>query len=339
MKIIHLLKSNSFSGAENIVIGLMKKIKNKDCIYISKKGEIEQKLKKEQLKYIMVDNLFCDLRKKLKKEKPDIIHAHDLGAIFSAVILNLFTRVKIIAHMHNDPEWLSKLNLKTTIYLFCQLRVKENILVSQSVYDKYIFKKFLKNPIVLDNKLDSEEIIKKSREENNEKFDLIFIGRLTEQKDPLKFIDIIKEVKKIKSDLKVLIIGRGDLEEKVKEKIQKLNLETNVKIISYSDNPYKYIRNSKMLVLTSKWEGYGLVVDEALILDKPVICTNLPGIKVHMSNEFGKLCDNEKEFIDEISLLLKNEGYYKEKVQNIINNFEKPTLDEYTNKIEELYGK
>lgn len=338
MKIIHLLKSNSFSGAENIVVGLLKKIKNRDCIYVSKRGEIEEKLKEEQLKYVMVDDLFLSLKKVLQKEKPDIIHAHDLGAIFSAVLLNVFTNVKIIAHMHNDPEWLSKINLKSIIYLLCQLRLKDNILVSQSVYDKYIFKSYLKHPIVLDNKLDSKEILVKAQDNIDENYDVIFVGRLTEQKDPLRFIEIIKEVKNKKADLKVLIIGRGDLEAKVKEKIRDLELCNTINILSFTNNPYKYIKNAKTLVLTSKWEGYGLVVDEALILEKPVVCSDLPGIRVHMSNEFGKLCDTDQEFIDEISLLLTDENYYNKTVQNIKSQYEKPSIDDYTNKINELYN-
>ena len=82
MKVIHVLNSNRYSGAENVAITIIKELNNEmDCLYACPRGPIEEILKKENIKYIPIKKLSIrEINKVIKEYNPDIIHAHDFRA-------------------------------------------------------------------------------------------------------------------------------------------------------------------------------------------------------------------------------------------------------------------
>ncbi len=73
LKIVHVLASNKYSGAENVVLTIMKNIKDVDCIYLSPKGEIEERLNQEGVAYYGIDKLdYSHLKKAIKENASDI---------------------------------------------------------------------------------------------------------------------------------------------------------------------------------------------------------------------------------------------------------------------------
>ncbi|HIP03051.1 MAG TPA: glycosyltransferase [Campylobacterales bacterium] len=75
---------------------------------------------------------------------------------------------------------------------------------------------------------------------------------------------------------KLLLLGKGSLEEKskIKSLIKKLGIEEKVIMIGFKKNPYPLMKNAKLFVLSSDFEGFGNVLVESLILDTPVVSTN-----------------------------------------------------------------
>ena len=72
----------------------------------------------------------------------------------------------------------------------------------------------------------------------------------------------------------------------------------NVILWGMQENPYKFIKNADVFLCTSHYEGYGLVVAEALILEKPVISTNVSGPAEILNNgDYGMLVENSTEGI------------------------------------------
>ncbi|GAF23683.1 hypothetical protein JCM19047_3522 [Bacillus sp. JCM 19047] len=59
------------------------------------------------------------------------------------------------------------------------------------------------------------------------------------------------------------MIGDGDLRNECENEIKQLKLANNIDLLGFLENPYCIIKNSKMMILTSKWEGFGLVAVEA----------------------------------------------------------------------------
>ena len=142
MKVLHLLQSNSFSGAENVVCQIIKLFENTDIemVYCSPDGSINDKLLELGIRHVSISNITKkNLKKIILAEKPDIIHAHDFTASF---IASLFSkRVRVISHIHCNPLWLKKRNLKSFIFKFTCKKVSKVLGVSRSIYDDYIFSK------------------------------------------------------------------------------------------------------------------------------------------------------------------------------------------------------
>lgn len=120
----------------------------------------------------------------------------------------------------------------------------------------------------------------------------IAIARLDNvQKDFLTLVRAYKIVKDNKIKDKLYIIGDGPSKDEIMAEIKKLNLEENIKLIGLSKNPYVWLKNSKLFVHSSKYEGLPTVLIEALICNKMIISSNCPtGPKEILKNEScGKL--------------------------------------------------
>ena len=91
-KILHILRSNKFSGAENVVcqiINIFKTDKNFEMVYVSPEGPIKDTLKEKNINYIPIKKLsFLEIKRVINEYKPDVIHAHD----FTASVLVAITK-------------------------------------------------------------------------------------------------------------------------------------------------------------------------------------------------------------------------------------------------------
>ena len=343
MKILHILNSNKFSGAENVAITIINNMKSdNEIIYVSPEGEIREHLQENNIDYEPVKKVCIkEIKRVIKKYKPDIIHAHDFTAsIISAIASN--RKIKVISHIHNNNPWMKKVNLKTIMYLLSTIKYKKILIVSKSIIDEYVFKKFIDKKVeVIGNIVDTNRVKKMSEEVNiQEDYDIIFIGRLSEQKQPIKFIELINKLKNSNKNIKAVMLGDGPLRTECEQEIEKYNLEENIDLKGFQKNPYAYLKKSKILCMTSEWEGYGLVAVEALSLGKPVIATNVGGIPSIVNDKCGKVTNNFDEMFNEINKLLDNENYYENRSINSYNRVKEiNNVKQYINNIYNLYSK
>ena len=320
MKILHLLNTNKFSGAENVAISIIKLLDNDvDSTYVSREGEIRNNLNNSGIKFYPVKKLsVSNIKKAIKDIKPDIIHAHD----FTASVITAFStkNIPIISHLHNNPPWIKSINAKTLIYSLSTIKFKKIYVVSPAIIEEYIFKKSaMRKTEVIYNPILTRFIQERSKSAQiSVPYDIVFIGRLTEQKNPLRFIKIIKSVKQEFPFLNVAMIGDGELLKTIENKITEYNLGETIKLLGFLDNPYGILKSSKILCITSKWEGFGLVAIEALALGKPVVATNVGGLSSIIIPKVGKLCNTDEMFVEELTLLLRNGNYYNKKAEHAL---------------------
>lgn len=119
--------------------------------------------------------------------------------------------------------------------------------------------------------------LKQPKHEWFEKYNIILgVGRLSPEK---RFEDLIKSFAIVKNklkDTKLIIIGKGSEKEKLNILINKLKINKDVEIIEFVDEPYSYMKYASVLVLCSEYEGFGMVLAEAMTTNTPVISTNCP---------------------------------------------------------------
>lgn len=342
MVILHLLASTSYSGAENVACTIIDELnKNKEykAIYVCPKGPIKKQLDNKKIKYILTDKMSLKSLNKICKEyNPDVIHAHDFSMTFLLSLLR--TKAKKISHIHCNPMWLKNINLKSFVFLLSAKKMDKILLVSKSIEDEYIFKKNInKKTIVISNPIDVNKIKELSKKEEIEQnWDVMFLGRFSDEKNPKKFVNIINEYKQKYNKISAVMIGDGILKEECKDLIKKYELTENITIFDFQENPFVYLNKAKILCMTSKWEGYGLVAVEALSLGKPVVCKPVGGLKKIVNDNCGKFYNNIEECITEINRLLQDKKYYNQKSNSAIERSkELDNMKLYMNQIINIY--
>jgi glycosyltransferase involved in cell wall biosynthesis len=163
---------------------------------------------------------------------------------------------------------------------------------------------------VIYNPVDVQSIQKKAKEETdhpwfneNKPPVIIGIGRFCEQKDFLTLIRSFSIVIQQK-DARLIILGDGDMRPQLELLIQDLKLTDKIDLPGFRDNPYSFLARSAVFVLSSKWEGLGNVLIEALACNVPIVATNCkcgPG-EVLQQGKYGKLVPigNPKALADKI---------------------------------------
>jgi glycosyltransferase involved in cell wall biosynthesis len=323
-KILHLLSSNAYSGAESVAIKIISTLSDEyEFAYVSPKGPIVEKLKENNITYIPLKGMNpYYVNGILKSWKPDVIHAHD----FRASIASAFTSYscKRISHIHQNPEWIKRINLFTILYSLSSLKYNYVIHVSKAIKDEAVFSKLMRNKeIVLSNYVDITDVYNKSLSSEEEIFDLAFVGRLSEVKDPLKFIQIVRTIANKKPDIKAVMVGDGELKDLCEQKIKDLKLINNIRMLGFLSNPYPVMRNSRLIVITSKWEGFCLVAVEAMALGKPIICTPVGGLNEIVNKECGVFMVSEYDVSEKIVNILRDDHLYNSLSLNALRQSKK----------------
>ncbi len=110
---------------------------------------------------------------------------------------------------------------------------------------------------------------------NKKKFNLLFLGSLTKRKNPELLIDAISKINKY--DLKLDIIGGGELEKRIANLISRMNLDSKIKLIGFVKNPFKRFKNYDILVLPSSSEGTSRAVLESLFMGLTCVLRDTDG--------------------------------------------------------------
>ena len=344
IRVLHILRSNKYSGAENVAITIIQNVERKneniELIYVCPKGPIEQRLKKENVKYEMMrDFSIKEIKRVVKMYSPDVIHAHDFTAAFFCSLIK--KKEKLIFHIHSNYDWMKRLCLKSLIFLYSAKKSDVVLTVSNSIEKDSFFKDMVKNKIcMIGNPIDTDKIIEKSNEfAVDSSYDITSCGRLSPYKAPLETLYIFSKLKEKNANIKLCYIGDGELREELERKINELNLTASVELLGFKDNPYPYLKHSKVLCMPSKAEGFGLAAVEAMSLGIPVVSSSAGGLIEIVTEECGRVCTSIDEYVEEIEKLLTNEEYYKAKSTGARQRAnELDNIEEYTNKIARLYG-
>ena len=343
-RVLHILNTSSYSGAENVVITTINRIANQNtnivCAYSSLDGSIRKILNNNKIQFFPIKKTCIkEIRRVVKIFKPDVIHAHDFTTSITCSMALL--KIPIISHLHNNPLWIKKYNPYSIAYLISTINIKKILTVSPAVINEFVFSKYIRNKTkVVSNPIDIKLIQNKVTNNyvSSKIYDLVNIGRLDPQKDPIRFINIVSQVKKKIPDIKVIMIGAGTLIGDCIQEIKRLDLEKNIVMTGFLDNPYELLTKSKILCLTSKYEGYGLVAVEAMCFGVPVVASRVGGLVNLVNEECGYLCDSDDNFIDNICNLLINKNEYKNKCFGAINRAnEINNIDQYIKYISDMY--
>lgn len=271
-----------------------KLLKEKNVIKIIKKALFAFSIKTGIIKKKILNN-----RKKALNKKYDIEIAFGDG--FPYLYTAYGDAKKKIAWMHSDvlvkdysARYYNRMKKAIQSMNAC-------VAVSEKVGESYIKKYSANNVNVIQNVIDDDEIIKKSNLLTQDiKFDkkqlnFISVGRLDYSKN---YEMMLKNAIKLKNEgfnFKVYIIGDGEEKEKLEKIIIENNMEDVFILCGRRDNPYSYVKNADMFLLSSRYEGLPTVIIEALILHVPCLSTDVAGVKQILNGKGGIIAKNDDE--------------------------------------------
>ena len=349
-KIIFGITSLTIGGAERVLVDLANKLsENYDITIftIYDGGELRKELNPKIRKVALYRKQYKDLSKieKIKASLRLIIYKKKIYeaimkkgyeteiAFLEGPITRLFSvksnRNKI-AWIHNDISKVYGNGIKAKIKKIVDGKIykKYDKLVFVSEENKIDFNKQYKwideeKEVLIRNYIDYRKVIKKAEEKvdlpyDNKNINLLTVCRLVEQKALDRFIKVQKELETRGIHTKVYIIGEGPLRYNLQKQIDSSGLTENFILLGKKENPYPYVKNCDYFCLLSYYEGYGMVLEEAKILGKPIILTDTAARECAKGYKKAIILENTKdEIIKGLEKELKSDSIkYLENIQN-----------------------
>ena len=231
--------------------------------------------------------------------------------IFHNNLVSKFANKKIIKiatehNYHNDDiKYVSQLINSVSKFDYF-------VVVSRELKEYYCGKIIEPKVIYIPNVLDSMPKAQSKLDKNN----VISIGRFSKEKDFVTLLKVFKEVKKSNASVNLYLIGDGEESGKIKQYIKTNNLESSVILPGFLDQTEieKYMLNSKIYVMTSITESFGLVLIEAMSYGLPCIAfDSASGARELIKNDKnGYLVSNRniKKMADKIVELMNCKNIY-----------------------------
>lgn len=306
MKILYLITGLGLGGAEKVVVELADQMtQNGYQVKIAYlKGHVIVRPQNENidLVYLGFESLkdlkvaYQNYKSLIINFQPDVVHAHMVHAnIFARISRFLYPIPKLICTAHNSNEGNY---LRMLAYRITNKFSDINTNVSREATQKFIklgaFNK--KNSITIYNgintlkffkKLDSKIVISNELKIHIDTKILLAVGRFHEQKDYpnlIKAISLLKEVKHYNDKFLLLIAGDGNLKTIIHNMIIDYGLSEQVILLGQRSDISELMSAADIFVLSSAWEGFGLVVAEAMACECFVVATDCGGVKEVMGD-------------------------------------------------------
>ena len=254
---------------------------------------------------------YFPLKRILNQNKPDYLIIH----LITSVPILLFTfnkfKTELILRVSGYPRLnilrflIWKIASNKIKYVICPTEETKNYLLKKKIFKESQLI-FIPDPILNIKKIN---ILKREKLENKPvKPFYLTVGRFTKQKNHIFLLNFFAKNSQYLEDNKLIIIGKGELEDSYNKIIKDRNLENKVEILRYKKNIFNYIYNAKCVISCSLWEDPGFVMVETAYVGTPIISSNCPsGPKEFIgNNENGFIYDlnDEKSFKKELDNFL-----------------------------------
>lgn len=340
-KIIFFARDLNIGGIEKSLVNLLNVLVdtyNVSLVLEKNEGQLKRDLSKKVniIEYKVSALKFTPLRKLINYTRRKIFtkkyqNKYDFSCayttyLYSAIKLSLIASSNNALYVHSNYRQLYK---KDKFKEFFNTRnindFKKIIFVSNESKKGFCeyYQELKDKTTVINNIVNIKEIIDKSKEKISLKKgrnDIIFsfVGRLEEESKKIsRLLECFKILINKNKNIKLWIIGNGAEYQNCKNFIKENNLEKNIILFGSKKNPYKYMKASNYIILTSNYEGFPVVFNEANILNKIVFST------LNITDDYYKLTKGYGFVIPkEVNLMAKN-------IEQIIKKKPKPKKIDY----------
>ncbi|MCW8804538.1 MAG: glycosyltransferase family 4 protein [Ignavibacteriaceae bacterium] len=355
-KILYVITSLGLGGAENLLLSYLKKLDhNKYKFYVCSLRKKPDDLLIEISRYAEVTNLQISNRfnpnvifyllKLLRQVKPDIIHTHLFQARFYTTIAHLFYKHSIlITHKHNNVN-PRKHNVFIILEMLSIFFNKKVIAISQSVKNSLIKYEFVseKKIYVLPNGIEYQKFLKSANSSSLSNNKPIIIGtvcRLERQKGISYLLLAMKIILAKFPHVQLEIVGDGSLLGELKHFSRKLGISNSVNFFGKFADVIPFYKKMNVFVLPSLYEGFGIVLLEAMAAGVPIVATNVDGIKeVVMDGVSGILVPpkNPEAIASAVTKIIESPHLARSLVDEGLKRSKLFDIQEHVTKIDNFY--
>jgi len=303
VKVLHVINSLRSGGAEKLLEDLLPRMNGQEGVQIevlllTDKGNVFDKgLREAGIPIYVVPlksvynplNIFY-LRRYILKNKYDVVHVHLFPAFywisFACIALGR-NKPKLVLTEHSTYNRRRKYAFlrpfeRYVYYTYGRLisissQTQSNLMqwLKVSNTTKFIV---IENGISLDKFKQATPYEKSKIASGLKESDklVIMVARFTEQKDQST---VIKAMLDLPEDIHLLLIGEGPLLEENRSLVSKLGLQNRVHFLGFRDDVPRLLKSSDVVVLSSHWEGFGLAALEGMAAVKPVVVSDVPGLR------------------------------------------------------------
>lgn len=332
-KVLFCAYNLDVGGIENALINLLNNfnydkydvtliLEKKEGIFLNR---LNKKVKVEEYKVSESKNILLRKFKNLGKRIIWLIknyHKYDFSCCYATYslpcnVLSKYASKNNLFYIHSnysliyDSENLKKFFDERKIEKYKNIAFVSN--ESREDLIKY-YPSIKQNSYVINNLVNYEKIEEMSNEkiEEEKTSDLlfVFVGRLEEHSKKIsRMISVISKIE----NAALWIIGDGKDRKKYENMIKNIS---NVKLLGLRENPYPYIKCADYVILTSDYEGFPVVYNEAIVLNTPIITTlNLSDDYISIKDRFGYIVSkDENAMLSEIKNIIKYHNLKMEKV-------------------------
>lgn len=239
------------------------------------------------------------------KRRPDVVHGHMYHSnILSRIVSAIIPGSKSVSTVHSTYETRNKdlpdVTIRELTYRATDALSDLTTFVSEASRRRYVDIKAVdeRRSTVIYNGIDTTEFHRdperrttlRERHGVDNAFVWLAVGRFTHAKDYPTMIRAFDRLSEANSEL--WILGEGRLEAEIEREIRQRELTDRVRLLGTTDDVAGYMSAADGFVLSSHWEGFGLVVAEAMACELPVVATKSGGPEeIVVDGETGYLCE------------------------------------------------
>ena len=340
-KVLEVIRQGQIGGGESHLADLIELIDKKNfepiCLSFSH-GEMITRLEELGVKCYVIEtakpfNITIQnrIKKIIKEEKISIIHAHGTRAASNVLFLSVFLGIPLIYTVHgwsfhNDQNIFTYTLRKWSERLICHFATRV-ICVSEGNAETGRKALHLTNPIVIKNGVNLNRfntdrqttLLRKDFGFDDSDFVIGFIARCTKQKNPIAFLEAIKEAHQSDNHIKGLFVGEGDMDSEVNDFIANNHMETYVYRSLFRTDIQDILPLIDVYCLPSLWEGLSIGLLEAMAAGCAIIATPTDGTLELITHEESGIVvpfNSTQEISNSILRLLRDKALLNKCQQN-----------------------
>jgi glycosyltransferase involved in cell wall biosynthesis len=369
MRILQVVPSLIRGGAERLVLNLTRELElqghevkifalHDENLYRSLDSTTEVVITPARVSYSLLGRDTSDTEgfdRAVSDFDPDIIHSHLIEAEFISRHRPYYPAV-YISHWHGCPEMLRKVPLSGFVKkdTWWNWNAKRNLIRGYYKCNNHFLciSEFMQGWVmehleakrkqcsIIANAVDTALFHPVEMECDSSTFHLIAVGKLNYNKNQQFLIKVVAELQKLGVVSELTLLGSGAEEAKLKELATELGVCERIHFPGTVDHPEIYLSRADVLVHSSHYEAFGLVLLEAMACGKPVVCFSDGGpseVVVDGHNGFMVKRDDLKGFSEAVATLAKNKDLYAKLSGNSLEFSQKYGLRQYAEKVVGLY--